>query len=818
MATPLKILLVGDPDADPQPILQELRQADYEPEWQTAPGDAAYAHLPDSDLDLVLVDSDRPPSDGLKTLRLLKARTREIPVVILAGSASADAAIAFVEEGAAYVVHKERLDQLGRAVAHALKSRQQTDSQRRVDDELQISDERHRRLLDATPVAIVIHSQGRVDYVNKAFMELTAAERPEQLVGRPLMDFVHPDYREAVAVNIRLLQEGRGEMPRSAEKLVRLDGQVIDIEVAAIPVTYQNRPAIQVVLHDVSGLKRAESALEQSEHRYRHMVEMASDAVFTTDFRGYFTYMNPQGVRMTGYPEDDLIGMHFTELIVPEWRERVLRFYQAQFRDRVPETAFELPICTRDGREKWVEQKTTLLVEGDWVTGFQSIVRDITQRRRAQEAEREQRRFAEALAETAAVLNRMLDLDEVLDHILVSLVEIVPHDVADIMLVEDDDIRIVRSRGYEKYGVSKESVLALRLPINDTPNLLQMAQTQEPLVIADVAAHPEWVETQTDRWIRSYVGAPICVAGVVIGFLNLDSDRPRYFTQAHADRLKAFADHAAVAIQNARLFELIRQHAEELEVRVADRTAELRAANENLQALGRVKDEFVSNVSHELRTPITSIKLYHGLLEHYPDRIARYLGTLQRETARLERIVEDLLYLSRLDQAAVEFDLKPLDLNVLANEFVIDRSQLAKTRGLALTLNAEPDLPLVLADRAQLGKVLSILMTNALTYTPGGGRVTASTGRRRQEDEEWVLLSIQDTGPGIPPDERSNLFKRFFRGVAARDSGAPGTGLGLAIAREIVERHRGRIEVTSDDPAEGGTTFTLWLLAGPSGR
>ncbi|MFB0516088.1 MAG: PAS domain S-box protein [Candidatus Neomarinimicrobiota bacterium] len=141
--------------------------------------------------------------------------------------------------------------------------------------------------------------------------------------------------------------------------------------------------------------KRAEVVLRESERRYRQIIEEANDVIYMTDPKGYFTYFNPPAQRVTGYMPDELIGMHYTELIPQEWRVRIQQFYNQQLEDHVHDTTMEFPILNRAGEEKWVEQIVTLLTEGDRVTGFQSIVRDITERKRAEamlEATREQLR------------------------------------------------------------------------------------------------------------------------------------------------------------------------------------------------------------------------------------------------------------------------------------------------------------------------------------------------------------------------------------------------------------------------------------------
>jgi PAS domain S-box-containing protein len=232
-----------------------------------------------------------------------------------------------------------------------------------------------------------------------------------------------------------------------------------------------------------------------------------------------------------------------------------------------------------------------------------------------------------------------------------------------------------------------------------------------------------------------------------------------------------------------------------------------------LKEIERMKDSFVSNVSHELRTPITSLRLNHGLMVMNPAKQDVYLGRLNREIDRLNFLIEDLLRLSRLDQGQVQLELIPLDLNSLAAQLVEDRTSLAASKDLTLEFSGNPEVPLVNADNGLMGQVLSVLLTNAMNYTPPGGEIVVQTQTQIQDERPWAGFSVRDTGPGIDPEEQTKIFDRFFRGKVGRESGAPGTGLGLSIASEIVKRHHGHIDIESTGVPGEGTTFKVWLPA-----
>lgn len=247
-----------------------------------------------------------------------------------------------------------------------------------------------------------------------------------------------------------------------------------------------------------------------------------------------------------------------------------------------------------------------------------------------------------------------------------------------------------------------------------------------------------------------------------------------------------------------------------LEQRVIERTRELTEANMHLTELDRLKDEFVSRISHELRTPIANIRLYLGLLEHgKPEKHTDYLQTLQRETARLNKLIEDLLAISQLDLGQADINRVPVDVNRLTAHLQPDWQAAADERGLTLAITPAESLPPALADLPLLTRAIANLMSNALNYTPRGGHIWLMTAVRPRDEVDWVTITIADTGPGIGPDELPNLFERFYRGRAARNYKVPGTGLGLAMCKEILDKLGGAVTVES---VEGhGAAFTLWL-------
>lgn len=235
-----------------------------------------------------------------------------------------------------------------------------------------------------------------------------------------------------------------------------------------------------------------------------------------------------------------------------------------------------------------------------------------------------------------------------------------------------------------------------------------------------------------------------------------------------------------------------------------------------LKEIDRLKSQFVSDVSHELRTPLTNIRLYVDLLSQFErePRARNYLETLNRESDRLAHLIDDLLSLSRLESGATDFQAEPVDVNQLLRALYDDRRELASTRGLSLQMEIDGNLPLVIGDPRLLNQILTNLLTNAMNYTPHGGRIQILSGSHRENGRSWTTATLLDSGLGIPADELEKIFQRFYRGRASHTTGAPGTGLGLAICQEIAEMHGGHITVESS-PGQG-STFTLWIPSAPA--
>jgi signal transduction histidine kinase len=229
-----------------------------------------------------------------------------------------------------------------------------------------------------------------------------------------------------------------------------------------------------------------------------------------------------------------------------------------------------------------------------------------------------------------------------------------------------------------------------------------------------------------------------------------------------------------------------------------------------LQAARQMQIDFVANVSHELRTPLTSVKgtletLRGGAIDDLEVR-DRFLETIENETDRLIRLVNDLLLLSRADSEALNLRRERVDLNELVRATVERLAPQATARDLTVQVVASTDAPLAWADAGQVGQVLVNLLDNAIKYSRPGRSVTVSVSRT---PEQFARVQVRDEGIGIPAEHLPHIGQRFYRADRARSRTQGGNGLGLAIARSLVQAHGGQLWLESQEDVGTLVSFTL---------
>jgi signal transduction histidine kinase len=301
---------------------------------------------------------------------------------------------------------------------------------------------------------------------------------------------------------------------------------------------------------------------------------------------------------------------------------------------------------------------------------------------------------------------------------------------------------------------------------------------------------------------EGFLGVPVAVGGTGYGMLYLAGKRGG-FSEEDESLAELLAISGGYAIVNAALYAESKSQQQLLATQ-----------NDSLRELDKMKDEFIALVSHELRTPLTSIIGYVELLrddasEARDPAYQRFAEIIDRNAQRLLRLVKDLLFLSHLQTGKMEMDMRDADLGDIVIRAVEDAQSRAQDRHIDLSVSVTPARPLR-CDPGRIAQVVDNLITNALKFTPAGGRVAVSSAPQR----DGILIEVADTGVGISPADQARIFDSFFRSASATKRGIPGTGLGLTITKAIADAHNARITI---DSGEGtGTTFGIWIPSQPT--
>lgn len=500
--------------------------------------------------------------------------------------------------------------------------------------------------------------------------------------------------------------------------------------------------------------------------------ESLSDAILTIDDKNRIIDLNPAAEALLDLKTNPPpIGLPIEQVIV-----EFPTLFENQ--DKLAEARADLRRSDKDATAYLELHLSPIFSSGKDLVGRVLVIRDVTARRLVEQSEREQRILAEALRDAAAALNNSLNLDEVMDRILQDVGRVLPHDTANVMLLQGNTAHFVGYRGYSDQILE---TVKKRWSLEDTPNLRHMYETGKPVVISDVTKGAEWVDTPATRWIRSYVGAPILHDGQVKGFINLDSGTRDRYQPVDGERLQAFANQAGSALGNAQLF------------------AELEERNAELDAYART-------IAHDLKSPLSLIYGYIELVSKHelPPMGQAHLDIIQATVLRMEEMIDQLLMLAQLrdvTQTAVPVEILPLLYSVISRF----TDQIAAR---SIIINVDKNLPPLLGHAPWIEEIFANLLSNAIKYI-GADNQEPLIRIRAMLVENMVRCEVQDNGLGIKAVDQQKLFDMFTR---FHREEASGTGLGLPIVERIVRKLGGEVGVESA-PGQG-STFWFTLPAG----
>jgi signal transduction histidine kinase/Na+/proline symporter len=431
----------------------------------------------------------------------------------------------------------------------------------------------------------------------------------------------------------------------------------------------------------------------------------------------------------------------------------------------------------------------------------------------AESREALERRLRElmVLHEASHALSRSLNIETLLQEVLLLIKREFGFEHLGVRLMGEDGILKIRSH----VGLTDEYVAgSAMVPTRETYFGTSFLDAR-PVVVGDTREINKpllLAKLMKDVPVTAFIHAPMIYEGRPVGVLTAYGIRgAMHFTDEFVELFAALANQLALAAMNAKLYAEVQAYSHAMEEKVARRTEQLEQANTRLVELDRLKSDFLSTVSHELRTPLTSIRSFSEILLRYgvddAEKRKKFVGIIQTEAERLTRMINDLLDLSKIESGKQEWRSETLELEVVFARALSTTQGLFDEKKLKGISEIEALIPPVYADADQLHQVLTNLIANAVKFSPEGGKIRLSARRR----DTFVQVSVEDEGPGIPPDKLEQVFERFQQVRDPQKSHPLGTGLGLTISREIVEKMGGRIWVESEPGAGAVFSFTVPL-------
>ncbi|MBL8161642.1 MAG: PAS domain S-box protein [Anaerolineae bacterium] len=521
------------------------------------------------------------------------------------------------------------------------------------------------------------------------------------------------------------------------------------------------------------------------------------NAVIFVMIGDHLVYVNAAAEGLTGYSLDELRGMNILTLVHSEHRKKVAHVFQAYQRHRIIPARYEFKIVRKGGDERWIDLAINKAkFEGD--DALVATALDITRRKQAEAERNEALHRLEIIEKVDIELAGSLRLDYVLQIALDAAVRLSHADAGALHLIEDDRMWVAWV-----IGNYPRELIGSRIPM-DVGIVGRVVRQVKPELISDVTLDPDYVPNVVET--RAQITVPLISNDRLIGVMNVQTTEPGRFTPQIFDFCKLLAARIAVALDNSRLYDTTRRH-----------LAELESLYQQVSALEQLKTQIIRVAAHDLRNPLSVISGCLQMLTPELDpalnaRTQEYHQTIHQAVERMEKITRDILTLERISGRHELMD-QLVDMAELVSDTSKDFcSQLAEKR-LQYNLEVTHKIARVRGDRALLRETIGNLISNAIKYTPEGGKVQISLNVQGAR----VIFLVVDTGYGIPQEAQEGLFQPFYRVKTDETRTIKGTGLGLHLVKNIIDRHGGTMRFHSQYGT--GSTFGFELpLARKSGE
>ncbi len=610
------------------------------------------------------------------------------------------------------------------------------------------SELKYRELVENSPDAIVIYSDGIIVYANNECSRLMAASGTEELIGKSVIHFVHPDYREFVFERMRAAASGGTILPLVEEKFMRFDGSTVDVEVKAFPVKFGHKSATQLIVRDITERKKAESVL----HFQAEIIKNISEAIYLIRMDdGEIVYSNSQFEKMFGYGPGEMLGKHVS--IVNAYGEKDPEETAREILNNLKQNGFwngEVLNIRKDGTPFWSYAKVSVFEHSKFGKVMIDVHEDITERKQAEEALRASKQLIEGIINSIPVRIFWKDRNSV----YLGCNKIFANDAGfsdPKDLIGKDDFQMGWRDQAELYRNGDRQVMESgnSILLNEEPQTTPEGNTIILLTNKIPLINP---------------------MGEIYGILGTSMN----ITE--------------------------RKFAED----------EIKLKNEELKKSNAEKDKFFSIIAHDLRSPFNGfLGLTQVMAEELSSltmaQIQDLAISMKNSATNLYSLLENLLQWSQVHQGSIPFSPEVIQLRPMVDECLASALEPAKNKGIDISSDI-PENTVVSADINMLQTVIRNLVSNALKFTHKGGEVCVSA---KVTGKKSVEISVRDSGIGMNQTMIDNLFRPDVRTSRKGTDDEPSTGLGLLLCKEFVEKNNGKLWVKSE--VNHGSTFHFTL-------
>jgi PAS domain S-box-containing protein len=628
---------------------------------------------------------------------------------------------------------------------------------KKIESSLREYEERYKKLFVFSAEAAFVHDGINIVEANPALSKLLGAATIEELIGQPVMGFIHKDYQDGVKERIKTICEEGGTIPFVEEKMVKKNGDFIDVEVGSVTFPYMGKTQYLVVVRDMSTRKHIENALRDSERILRLVTENTIDMIAITDEYGYFTYVTPSHKKILGIEEKDLLGSTYLDYIHQEDSIYVESQFKSLMRD-LKEATFQFRCRHSYGYYVWIEVFAKPLFEDNGA--FKGLIlcsRDITRRLKAEQALRDSEEMYRWLIESLPYAIYIRKKDKILFCNKIALEYLGVSDFEDIRNKAVEEV-IIPHPDYEKeyYGNSL------------------------------IVKPEEFAAMHEQKFIRLSDGKILNMETVITVF--------------------PYEGEESLLIVSRDISE--KKRAQELQKVMEEKNKLLNQAIE----YEKLRTEFFANISHELRTPINVIfstlqllQVFNKSSSNEEEKMDKHIHVMKQNCYRLIRLINNLIDVTKIDAGYLELNLNNYNIVSIVEDITLSVAEYIENKGITLLFDTDTEEKIIACDPDKIERIILNLISNAVKFTEIGGSINIFISDRCDN----ILISVVDTGVGIPEEKQKLIFERFVQVDKSLARAREGSGIGLSLVKSLVEMHEGKISVKSE--AGKGSEFQIEL-------